>query len=475
MPRPTRFAPVFAFLAACFASSFARARAGDPTLLSGQTAPAPSAKGDGVEEADLERMLAPLFSDEREARFGAARQIENIGQDALGAMAKKLADLRKASSPPVTAAIKAASRSRYQTANDDLGDALIGMGTQTKSEGGYRTALTTVILLKALARVGTTPAIRQLIRAAIDHGGALRPEVNRHVKALGDRAVPALIETRSESSAELRHWAYSQLEAMGKRVPGDAVQTRDNQVLADVLRAFANAHEMDALPVLLSFVNSDRLQVRAAAREALGQFGPDAVWKLREAYSNVTGKPAPESWQATRVARELFSTYDRLRLQETYGLLEEGLAREKEGRLNEAIAAFDKVLARHPTLDRRAEMVGAYVEYAKALEDTEPARSNALLRKATRIWPETSRATQIEAEIAYLEGKDLLARGIPDVGPLQRAVALDPNHEKARAELSHLEATVEAHEAKVRVLAGLATVTAVVLTGTLLFGRRRRA
>ncbi|WP_336139508.1 HEAT repeat domain-containing protein, partial [Klebsiella pneumoniae] len=82
-------------------------------------------------------------------------------------------------------------------------------------------------------------------------------------------SIPALVETRKDSSSELRHWAYAQLEAMGKRIPGDAVQTKDNQVLADVLHAFGAIHDLDAVPVILSFVSSDRVQVRTAAREAL--------------------------------------------------------------------------------------------------------------------------------------------------------------------------------------------------------------
>ena len=120
-------------------------------------------------------------------------------------------------------------------------------------------------------------------------------------------------------------------------------------------------------------------------------FGQDAVWKLREAYSNVTGKSAPENWQAPQIAKELFSAYDRLRLQEVYGLLEEGLAKEKEGKLEEAIAAFDKVLARQPLLDRRGEMVPAYVAFAKTLEESDAPRSLSLLRKALRLWPESPR------------------------------------------------------------------------------------
>ncbi len=436
---------------------------------------AATAKEDGLTDAELEKMLAPLASDDPEARRAAAKALETLGQDAVEAISRQLATQRKSTSTSTSASIAAAIKAARDAAGRppelDLCDALL----KTKSEGpGYGTAVTTASLLRALAHIGTTPALRQLVKVAGDHNGAFKPEVARHLKALGDKAVPALIETRKESSSELRHWAVGQLEGMGKRIAGDAVQTKDNQVLADVLRAFANVRDIDALPVILSFVNSDRIQVRAAAREAVGKFGQDAVWKLREAYSNVTGKAAPDGWQAPQIAKELFAAYDRLRLQEVYGLLDDGLAKEKEGKLEEAVAAFDKVLARQPMIERRGEMVSAYVTYADKLEEPEPQKALALYRKAARLWPESARMPHIEAQIAYLEGKELLARGIADIEPFQRALKLDPGHAKARAEITRLETNVEERQERIRALAAAGTVIVVALTGIILFGGRRR-
>lgn len=442
----------------------------EPSGAPRAAATATAGDDDGMTDAELTTMLAPLTSDDAETRRAAATSIEGLGQDAVQAITRRLDAQRKASSAAVAAAVKAARDAAGRPPNLDLRDALL----ETKSDGpGYAPAVTTATLLHALARIGTTPALRQLIKVAGDHGGAFRTEVARHVTALGDKAVPALIETRKESSSELRRWAASQLEGMGKRIAGDAVQTRDNRVLADVLRAFANVHDLDALPVILSFVNSDRIQVRGAAREAVAAFGQDAIWKLREAYSNVTGKAAPDGWQAPKLAKELFAAYDRLRLQEVYGLLEEGLAKEKAGALEEATAAFDKVLARQPMLERRGEMVSAYVKYADALEEAEPRRALSIYRKAARLWSESAWMPHIKAQIAYLEGKELLARGIADVEPFNRALALDPSHTKARAELMRLEANVEARQQRIRAFAAAGTVVVVVLTGILLFGGRR--
>jgi tetratricopeptide (TPR) repeat protein len=469
-------------VASSLASLSARAAVADPPVPAAAKDDGPQARADGrddraakseeptLTDADLERMLAPLASDDGDARRAAARSVEGLGQDAVLAITKQLAAQRKATTSSVAAAVKVARDAAGKATDTDLCEALL----RTKSEGlGYRPAVVTAVLLRALAHVGTTPALRQLVKVAGDHGGLFRPEIARHVKALGEKTVPALIESRKESS-EVRHWAVSQLEGMGKRIPGDAVQTKDNQVLADVLRAFAGVHDMDALPVLLSFVNSDRIQVRAAAREALGQFGQDAVWKLREAYSNVTGKAAPEGWQAPQIAKELFAAYDRLRLQEVNGLLDEGLAKEKEGKLEEAIAAFDKVLARQPMIERRGEMVSAYVSYAEKISASDSPKALALFRKATRLWPESPRVPHVEAEIAYLEGKELLARGIADVEPFKRALTLEPGHEKARAELARLETNVEERQDRIRALAAAGAVVVVGVAGIILFGGRSR-
>jgi hypothetical protein len=435
-------------------------------------AAASSAEGMRVEE--LERMLAPLSGDDVEARKVAARSVGQLGQDAVPAITKKLAELRKSGSPPVVAAVKQAKEARGKKLGDgvDLCDALLE-APQTDA-AGTNTALVTAALVRALVHAGTTPAVRQLVKLAGDHNGALRPEITRQVRGLGDRSLPALIEARKDSSSELRHWAVNQLEAMGKRIPGDAVQTQDHQVLADVLRAYGAIHDLDAVPVVLSFVSSDRVQVRNAARESLTSFGQDAIWKLREAYANLTGKSAPDGWPASEVAKELFAAYDRVRLQEVYGLLEDGLKKEKEGKADEATAAFDKVLARQPMLDRRGEMVPAYVAQAQKLEADDPVAALGVLRKAERLAADGPRSGQIKAEIAYLEGKDLVARGIPDTEPFRRALTLDPAHAQARAELDRLEADVQDRSSRTRAVAGGGGVLLLAVIGILLFGGRRR-
>lgn len=460
---PRQITAVLGFLAMLAAAT--------PAAADAPPAPTPAATATATAEAgatsaeELERLLTPLGADDAATRKSAAKLVSELGPEAVPAITRKLAELRKTSTPLVVAAMKPAKDAK------DLCDALLD---RPASEAGAKTALVTAALIRALAHAGTTPAVRQLVKVAGDHGGAFRPEVTRQIRALGDRSLPALIETRQDGAPDLRHWAYGQLEGMGKRIPGDAVQTHDNQVLADVLRAYGAIHDLDAVPVILSFVSSDRVQVRSAARESLTSFGQDAVWKLREAYANLTGKSAPDGWSAAEVAKELFAAYDRVRLQEVYGLLEDGLAKQKDGKLDEAIASFDKVLARQPMLDRRAETVPAYVEKADKIEQTDPVAALALLRKAERLAPDGPRVAQVKAEIAYLEGEDLVARGIPDSQPFERALVLDPTHVKARAELERISATTADRQSRTRNIAAAAGCLLLGVIALLLFGGRRK-
>jgi tetratricopeptide (TPR) repeat protein len=436
--------------------------------------PAPSASASSGNDTslslvELERMLAPLGHDSIDERRAAAAALASLGPDAIPAVTQKLADLRKGGDGGMHAAIKAL-RDRGGKEGADLLEALV----QQRPDAPTQRALTAVALLRGLSHAGTTPAARQLVLLASDAGGILRPELSRQMKAMGDRAVAALIEARRDPSPETRTWAANLLETMGKHTAGDAVQTKDNQALADVLRAYATIKDLEALPVVLSFVNSDRALVRAAAREATLAYGQDAVWKLREAYAALTGDAAPEGIAAPELAKKLFDAYDRFRLQEVYALLDKGLAAQQNGKTDEAIAAFDEALARQPMLDRRAEMVPAYVAYAEALEESDRPKALAYLRKALRLDEAGPQSSHVRSEILTLEGEDLVARGVPDTEPFEQAVSLDPQNTRARNDLDRLHAETDASRARGWRLVAAAVVLVLALAGIAFVGGRRK-
>ena len=419
---------------------------------------------------DIDRMLSPLGDASIDARRAAVSAVVSLGGDATDAIAQKLADFRRKGDEGRSAAIRGL-RDRAKEAGFNLVEALL----EQSPEPGVVAALKTACLIRTLGHIGTTPAIRQWVLLASDANGAFRVELTRQVKQLGDRAVAALIEGRRAPVPETRVWATTTLEALGKRTPGDAVQTKDNQALGDVLLAYAITHDLDALPVVLSFVNSDRTQVRLAAREATLAYGQDAVWKLRDAYAALTGDQAPEGMAAADLAKKLFGAYDRYRQQDVYALLDQGLAKQRDGNLEGALADFDQVLARQPLIDRRAEMAGAYLTYGEAQQSKDRASALAFLRKALRLDEAGPQSSRARSDIKYLEGEDLLARGIADTEPFEQALALDPQNAGARAELDRLHAQANTSRVSGLRIAAATLVLVLGMAGVIAFGKKRKA
>ena len=435
---------------------------------------APDAAGaveEGLSGVELDRMLAPLGHDSVDERRAAATAVESLDSEATAIIGRKLAELRRGTDDGAFSVMRGFRERASKAATFDLVEALL----LAKPDPGTRHALVVACLLRALSHIGTTAAVRQMVLAAADVAGAFRPELTRQMKAMADKAVPALVEARRDPSPETRAWASGLLEAMGKRTPGDAVQTKDNQVVADVLRAYASVKDLDALPVVLSFVNSDRVQVRTAARDATLAYGQDGIWKLREAYAALTGDPAPEGTSAADLAKKLFGAYDRYRLRDVYALVDQGLAAQRDGKTEDAVSAFDNALARQPMLDRRAEMVPAYRSYGESLETKDRIAALSYLRKALRIDEAGPDSSQIRSEIHYLEGEDLLSHGIADTEPFEQALALNPENVRARAELGRIREEGESSRARGwRLVAAGATIV-LSLVGILLLGGRRRA
>ena len=343
-----------------------------------------------------------------------------------------------------------------------------------REEQPYRDLVAVLSLERALVQIGTTPAVRELIAVYLQFGDLLRIDVQHMIAMLGDRAVPALLEARKHDAEKARLWAARQLDAIGKAVPGETVQIQDQDVLADVLRAYGRTRDIDALRVVVSFTSSDRTQVRDAAREALVNYGEAALWQLREAYENLTGKrpPAGTSWD--KLASELFESHDRARLEEIFQTFEAGLASFKDGKLDEMAAQFDTVLARAPTFERRAEMVEGYLALARKVEGSDRQRAALLARKALRLDPQNPQARAIEAYLLVLEAEQLAAEGLVDTAPLKRAIELDPTSGRPRDLLARLEASPQARaHAGYRYLAA-AAIGALAVVASLLVGLSRR-
>jgi hypothetical protein len=436
-----------------------------PATLAGTP---PAASSSAPSPNVLDGILGPLADPSTDARRAAAMKASALTVESLPAVTATLAALRRTSNVDTRTVLKAAR----DTGTSDWVEALVTVPHVDPASRAR--ALTLVCLARSLAKIGSTPAARELVLLGGDVNGALRPELARLFGQLGDRGIAALVEARLLPQ-DVRGWAGGILESLGKRTPGDAVQTTDSQLLADILHAYGAVKDLDAVGAILPFANAERRQVRDAAREALVAYGADATWKLKEAYAQIAGSAADDGWTPDDLARRLFAALDKARLRDVYALLDDGLEKQKAGDLSSAVTEFDAVLARQPDLDRRVETVGGYYAYAIAIEASDRPGANAALRKALALDPNGARASVIQSELAYLVGEDLAAGGVVDPESYKRALALDPGNARAESALARIDDARAENASKVRKWTTASAVFALAVVCLILFagGRRR--
>jgi hypothetical protein len=306
---------------------------------------------------------------------------------------------------------------------------------EPKSEA-WRNLVTVLAVSRMLEAVGTVEAVRGLVDVYARFGEFLRITTQNALSRLGDKAVPALIEAERHPAEKISKWAVRQLDMLGKRIPSETVQTQDQAVLADVLRAYGRTRSPDAVRIVVSFVSSERAQVREAARQAVALLGEVGSWQLRDTYENVVGKKPPRDWSWERTARELFAEFDRLRVAQVAKLYEEGKAARAAGDYEKMRVAFDQLLAHDPSYEQRTELAAGYVSFAQASQDKSRDAAIAALRRAERLDPTLKDAVSLRLT---LEAEALEERGIADSTLLERALEQNPANSRAKAALARFE------------------------------------
>jgi len=92
---------------------------------------------------------------------------------------------------------------------------------------------------------------------------------------------------------------------------------------------------------------------------------------------------------------------------------------------------------------------------------------------ATRLSPDGPRVSQAHSALLYLEGEDLLARGITDENLFRLAASENPGNLRAHAELARIEARRASRDLKVRRYAEGGIAVAAILAAIALLPRRR--
>lgn len=290
----------------------------------------------------------------------------------------------------------------------------------------WRDAAQLLGLSRMLSAIGTTEANREIIRIFVRFGEFMRIDCQRQLDSLGDLSVAALIETQRHPAPAIAEWAGKLLRLRNKINPHDAVRTDNPAALADILVALGRNGDPESGSLLISFAGTDQAPVRKAARQGIALLGEVASWQLRDAYLNTTGKQPPRDWTWKRMARELFTEFDRLRLERIYKIYGEAKGALQAGDLKTMATAYDKVLTLNPEFDGRAEMVPGYLKFAKSVAAEDPDLALLALRRAERIDNDEASRKHTRAERLLLEAEQLKKKGLIDSELLRRAESSFP-------------------------------------------------
>ncbi len=335
-------------------------------------------------------------------------------------------------------------------------------------------AVERVTLARALGRIPTADAGRALVSLAGFYNGLFRQEIARIIQGQArDYVLPGLIELRNPSEG-MRIFTRQVREGLRRVTPGETVQQHDNALLAEILRAYGSMHEPDAMRVVVSFVNSDRAQVRDAARWSVSEYGRESLNALREAYEMYEGHPSDVQWGWERTAQEIYQANDRRREAEVAAAMDEGLAAGRAGHDEDMVARFRYVLARHPAFERRGEMVGPLESYARRLETTDAVRAEGMYRLALWLDPSGPRARVLRGEILFLDAERALARGVADPELYQAVLRVDPANARARDQLEQVEQSGVLRARKHRREVGAVAILCLALAGLWALTRRTR-
>lgn len=429
------------------------------------------------QEGELARIARRLGDAQAPVRKNAARQLSQLGPDALGSIERRLKQLA-GQRPPLDAALTAMTRFRTiqgSTRADDNVDLAKGIEpvlAQQRSRDLLRMA-EPLLYLRALERMGTPEAADVIVSQLFAlEDKVWRWESHRTLQRLGAVMLPAMWTHQSHEQRWVRKFCRWGIDKLGLRNPGLAVQQDNPQVLAGVLRAYGDTLHFPAMPSVVAFVGSSKASVRQAARYAVERFGRNAIWQIREAYLNATGKDADPNWGHKQALRELYAWHDRPRIERAQLAARKATTALDAGDLHAASRALDAALAAEPHGRSSTDFAALYARLGALQLERKAADALPAFRRALRLAPGHARAAAWRAQVEYLQGQRRLAAGLVDVGAYRAAAQLNPAHDRAAAMLDQLSGARASRASSWRRAAGL--LAALLLALAALFMLRSR-
>jgi len=400
----------------------------------------------------------------------------------------------------------------------------------------YRDCVLETSLLRAASSVGrtdpeqTADVVAALLDAAYLHRGTFRDEVGRAMVAVGDEAIPALVEAslspskrkRDQEKPAVKRAKYAELilDKMDRLHPAratEAVQTSP-RLLAKVLQSYAVRRPGEAASVLLAFSDDRSAPVRAAARtsfdayvtgpapksagrtvrllgggtgkalaylnyrdrarlallEQLGEHAPDRLEAECEVVTEKGRVDTQCEQQPARHAKAYMGWLDARRAKTQRDAIDSALANAD---LEVGAEALDRLIAQGE-LAEPVRVAAFFADYASELRSESPKRAAALYRKASMLLrgQDRDRSTALHADALAVEAS---LEDLPRTGRLMlidRALEVrdDAELRSSRAALASAPAFEASSVGRVRLWAGAGLVTAVLLACGLLGGPLRR-
>ncbi len=440
-----------------------------------------------ADRQELEDWLAPLCSPNPDQRLAAAQALLEVRARHFPAIHERFERLSETADKP--ALKRTLSRLREQSvAESSNSQPLAGASEQAGDKDLLRRVVETgdtknplpcqlaqlLGMSRMLQQIGNIEATRELVQFYVRFGEFLRIDTQNRLLELGDRAVAALIEARRHPSEKVARWAARQLDRLGKAIPSEAIRTNDYEVLADVLRAFGRSKDVDAARLVVTFANSERHQVREAARQAIGLLGESCIWQLRDTYEQVVGRKPRRDWSWERTARELFAEYDRLRLARVHVLFEQGLAARTRQDWSAMRENYDRVLTRDPKFEKSSIMAEGYAAMARALQSSDPATSMLAVVRVERLSDDPALRRQAKSLRLALTAQRLSSQGVVDSLVARSALELDSNNRLARSVLGDVDRELLERDSLIHRLWACGTIGGLAVLAILVLLLRRR-
>ncbi len=339
-----------------------------------------------------------------------------------------------------------------------------------KDSPAKQDVVTDINALRELTTSQDPGAAMVILQFAFSPDGMIyRDECGRLLRKMSPYSLPALIRgSQGDKNADLRRYANYQLERMDRQSPFKALRDAPNDLYKiETMKAFAETQFREAVYAVMGELDNDNPQLRVAAREAWMKYiatNPHPVPKrklvlaggkqseeevplwynhrelMNEALSRklqeVRGVRPKAGTTLEAMSADLFAYYDDKRAKALDARLDLALGHAKDGKLEAAVAEFDRILARDPGYGRRAEMAAHYLAYGDQLAEAKKWReASAAYGKAHSVGAPDVAQTALGKHY-YARGREREKQGEDATTEFARAREVDPGQHAHGSESS---------------------------------------